>query len=168
MPSAAQGSMIGIARIAGEELGALALEDFGNDFGAVHDSLLAISWRVTMRRGRAETGGNALFGGDRRVAADELLHGVDERHVFSCLEPAGAHPVTRRIHARQRLTGGVVLQRLQQQPPDLDDRRVRGEQCSLARSAIGPIDSWMAQSCVPNPFMPVYDLPLACSSRSIR
>jgi len=40
--------------------------------------------------------------------------------------------------------------------------------CSSVRSAIGPIDSWMAQSWMPSPRMPVKERPLACSSRSIR
>ena len=44
MSMAAQASITGIARIAGEELGPLALEDFGDDVGAVHSDAFSVYW----------------------------------------------------------------------------------------------------------------------------
>ena len=63
-------------------------------------------------------------------------------YVLSRLEAAGAHPVARWIYSGQRLAGGVILERLQQQPPDLDDGGIaRRADARRLRSAIGPIDS---------------------------
>src|SRR5579864_4826170 len=96
-------------------------------FGAICAFMAAAIGPIT-RLSRASPESPRLFGGDRRVAADILLHGVGERDCFRRLETAGTHAVAFGIHPRQRLARGMVLEHLQEEPPDFDDRRIASEQ----------------------------------------